>query len=118
MRPHVPDKAVRYEATTSTVTCTLTTEGAAEQVNNWEQVVRKAAGSTPLANGIHMTFPAELAGELQRLAASESTCCSFLTIEVKTTSDKTSVTITTEAEDGQSIIALIAGLAPSETASP
>ena len=117
MTQHLP-ATVRHEATSSTVACTLTTKGAAQQIRSWEQVVEQAIDSTPLVDGIRMTFPAGLTEDLQRLAASEASCWSLLTIEVATSANTASITITSEAEGGQAIIARIAGLPPFETVSP
>lgn len=103
-----------HRATSTTVACTLTTKEAAAQVNSWDRVRKQARSTTPLHNGVRLTFPAAMADELSTLAATEASCCAFLAIEVTTAGGTTSITITTEAADGLAIINRITGLSETE----
>lgn len=97
------------------VACTLTTKEAASQVLEWTDLRSHATSITALDDGARMVLPATLADQVADLAEREAACCTFLDIFLTSKNDDLVLEITTESEEGQGVIALLAGLATEAT---
>jgi len=91
------------------VACTLTTKEAAKQVTEWSDLAPHALERTSIPNGMAVVFPADLAATVADLAASETTCCSFLTLVTTTIDTGIRLDVTSANPDAQPVIAMLAG---------
>lgn len=99
------------DAGTSTpIACTLTNKEAAQQVLEWGDLQHRAAGVSPLDDGVRMTFPAAMFDEVEDLARRESACCAFLTITTSVVDDVLTLDISSDNPDAMPVIHALAGM--------
>ena len=69
--------------------CTLDPGAMRGRIGDWQAVLARATGRSPIPGGSAITFDTdpELAADLARLAAAEHACCSFFDFTVSVTGD-------------------------------
>jgi DNA-binding transcriptional MerR regulator len=67
---------------TASVACSLTGESLTERTSQWHQVLDGATGE-PITDGVRLTLPAQRAGAVAALAASEQECCPFFDFRLR-----------------------------------
>jgi hypothetical protein len=91
------------------VACTLTTKDAAAQVIEWADLRSHMTSVERIEDGVEMTFPIAMAGDVRDLAAREATCCAFLTLVTAECGDEVELRITSDAQEAAGVIDLLAG---------
>jgi hypothetical protein len=91
------------------VACTLTTKDAATQVIEWADLRSHMTSVERIEDGVEMTFPIAMAGDVRDLAAREATCCAFLTLVTAECGDEVELRITSDAQEAAGVIDLLAG---------
>lgn len=66
---------------TAPVACSLTGGAFSERVDQWHQVL-DGADRRPIDEGVRLTLPADRAGAIAELAASEQQCCRFFDFRI------------------------------------
>jgi hypothetical protein len=89
--------------------CSLEAADAARRVLDWHQLGERASSREAIDGGFAIAFPIDLGSDVERLAALESDCCGFLSIEIGRTADHVRLQITGDDPAARSLIdALIA----------
>lgn len=92
------------------ITCTLSDADAHAQALEWVHLRKLAASVTAVDSGVHVTFPASMAPEVEDLAEREAACCSFLTIATTRVDDQIALQVTTTNTDALLEISALAGV--------
>ncbi len=83
------------------VSCTLPTEDARTQADEWVDLVRNATEVRRTEMGASLALPANLFDAASDLAKREAQCCSFLQFELSEVADEAfTLTVLTETADG------------------
>ena len=77
------------------IACTLGAEDQRARLEEWRSLLAQAASRADVPGGKRYVFDAELGASVQRLAAAESDCCSFLDFELSADENGVAMTVTT-----------------------
>ena len=92
------------------IACSLTTKAAARQGLEWTDLQRHALTAARIDGGAVMTFDAGLAARVEALAATERSCCGFLSITILRSDDEVRLEITADDPEVHPMIKAMAGL--------
>ncbi len=92
------------------IACSLSTEAAATRLEQWAGLRALATSTSAIDSGVRITFPVDLTGSVQQLAAAEQACCAFLRLTTTVDDDECTLDITADDPDAAPIIAMLAGL--------
>lgn len=99
---------------TEPIACALPDGDGAGQALEWDDLRPLATATERLADGVVMTFPIDLAGRVEDLAAREAECCGFLSITTTRTDEAVRLEITTDRPGARVVIDALAGTVGSE----
>ena len=89
--------------------CSLPTRQASQQLGEWSVLQGKAVAVTAVTDGVRMTFPADIADEVEDLARREEACCSFLSIAVHRGTGTVVLEVTSPVPEALPLISMLAG---------
>jgi hypothetical protein len=93
----------------SPVACSLEPSLLTGRIDEWKATVKQAEGHEPLSDGIRLRFPRGTdVANLSQLAASEQTCCGFLTFTIGIHTDHFTLDVVGPT-DAQPVIAAMFG---------
>ena len=91
------------------IACTLPPGGAEAQLGEWRSLRAHLVADEPIPGGRRLSFPIDLAPEVEDLAVREAACCAFLAIETHREADLVRVEISSEDPAAAPIIEALAG---------
>ena len=91
------------------ISCSLTANEAAGQLNEWEQLQRHVLRTETVAGGAALIFDVALAERVEDLAAREVECCGFLSITTSRSGEELRLEVTSEDPEAAPVIALLTG---------
>ena len=89
--------------------CTLAAPEAAAQLADWRKLLQSVSRIDAIDRGSQLFFPRVQETAVRALAARESACCAFLTIDVDAEGPEVSVEITSEQEGARKLLDLMTG---------
>ena len=92
------------------ISCSLTTTEATRQLVEWDEIHRYALKTERIDGGVTLTFPIDLADDVEGLAAREATCCGFLEITTIRRADEVRLDIKSSNPAARPFIEAISGV--------
>ncbi len=99
---------------TESVSCSLADDDAARQLLEWRSLADEALAVEPLADGVRLRLPVDLAEVAADLVAREARCCSFLelavTVDQGESGPETVVDVRSVSPDGLAVVSALTGV--------
>lgn len=93
--------------------CSLGEEKAASQVQEWSDLVGRAAAIEALPKGARFWLPVDPAASVSDLAEREAGCCGFLDVDLRTTDSELVIEMRSANPDAWPVISALTGMAHS-----